>query len=190
MKYAITGPRGAIFNIVDVEPTGGQNYSEISDADAAIVEASEDRFFIVDGVLMTMDEFRAAKQQERFEAQVAEFGADVEGAKNFCKNRFSEKREEVEKGGINVGGIPVRTDKVTQDKLFQARFISNEVKPPVFTTMWKLGNGSFVELDTPTIIALSNGVIQHLKDGYTREKDLSDLIDAATTLAELQAITW
>jgi hypothetical protein len=63
MKYAITGPKGAIFNIVDVEPTGGQTYSEISDADAAIVEASEDRFFIVDGVLMTADEFRAARQQ-------------------------------------------------------------------------------------------------------------------------------
>jgi hypothetical protein len=29
MKYAITGPRGAIFNIVDVEPTDGSLYSEM-----------------------------------------------------------------------------------------------------------------------------------------------------------------
>ena len=188
MKYAITGPRGAIFNIVDVEPTGGQNYSEISDADAAIVEASEDRFFIVDGVLLTRDEFFAAKQQERFEAQVAEFGADVDGAKDFVRDHYASKRYDFEVGGIDFNGLAVRTDRFTVERIYQARFLAKE--DAAFTTDWKLGDGTFLTIDAPTIIGLSDAVTAHLKEAFTKEKTANTSIDAATTLAELQAITW
>jgi hypothetical protein len=184
MKYAITGPKGAIFNIVDVEPTGGQTYSEISDADAAIVEASEDRFFIVEGVLMTMDEFIAARQQERFDAQLTEFGADVDGAKDFLRDHYASKRYDFEVGGISWNGLDVRTDRFTVERIYQARFLAKE--DAAFTTDWKLGNGTFLTIDAP----LSDAVTAHLKEAFTKEKAANVSIDAATTLAELQAITW
>lgn len=188
MKYAITGPRGAIFNIVDEEPTDGQTYSEISDADAATVEASEGRFFIVDGVLLTMEEFRAAKQQERYEAQITEFGADVDGAKAFVRDHFASKRYDVEVGGIDVNGLAVRTDRFTVERIYQARFLAKE--DPGFDTDWKLGDGTFLTIDATTIIGISDAVTAHLKGVFTKEKTANTSIDAATTLAELQAITW
>ena len=188
MKYAITGPKGAIFNIVDVEPTDSPHYSEISDADAATVEASEDRFFIVDGVLTTQEEFRAAKQQERYEAQITEFGADIDGAKVFARDHFASKRYDFEVGGINVGGIDVRTDRLTVDRIYQARFLASEDN--TFTTDWKLSNGVFLTIDAATITAISDGVTAHIKESFQREKAANVSIDAATTLAELQAITW
>jgi len=188
MKYAITGPRGAIFNIVDEEPTDGQTYSEISDADAATVEASEGRFFIVDGVLLTMEEFRAAKQQERYEAQITEFGADVDGAKAFVRDHFARKRYDVEVGGIDVNGLAVRTDRFTVERIYQARFLAKE--DPGFDTDWKLGDGTFLTIDATTIIGISDAVTAHLKGVFTKEKTANTSIDAATTLAELQAITW
>ena len=82
MKYAITGPRGAIFNIVDVEPTDGQTYSEISDADAAIVEASEGRFFIIDGVLLTQEE-GFQKMRRSFVDEKIDNSADLDAGKEL-----------------------------------------------------------------------------------------------------------
>ena len=188
MKYAITGPRGAIFNIVDEEPTDGQTYSEISDADAATVEASEGRFFIVDGVLLTMEEFRAAKQQERYEAQITEFGADIDGAKAFVRDHFASKRYDFEVGGIDVNGLSVRTDRFTVERIYQARFLAKE--DAAFATDWKLGDGTFLTIDATAIIGISDAVTAHLKEVFTKEKTANTSIDAATTLAELQAITW
>ena len=188
MKYAITGPKGAIFNIVDAEPTDAPHYSEISDADAATVEASEDRFFIVDGVLLTQEEFRAAKQQERYEAQITEFGADIDGAKAFVRDHLASKRYDFEVDGIDVNGLAVRTDRFTVERVYQARFLAKE--DPGFDTDWKLGDGTFLTIDATTIISISDAVTAHLKEVFTKEKTANTSIDASTTLAELQAITW
>lgn len=189
MKYAITGPRGAIFNIVDEEPTDAPHYSEISDADAATVEASEDRFFITDGgVLLTEDEFIAAKQQERYEAQITEFGNDVDGAKVFSRDYFASKRYDFEVGGIVWNGIDVRTDRFTVERIYQARFLAKE--DASFITDWKLGDGTFMTIDAPTIIGLSDAVTAHLKDAFSKEKVVNTSIDAATTVEEVKAVQW
>ena len=188
MKYAITGPRGLIFRIVDEEPTDAPHYSEISDADAATVEASDDRYFIVDGTLLTQQAFRDQKQQERHEQVLADFGADVDGAKQYARDHFASKRYDFEVGGIDFNGLAVRTDRFTVERIYQARFLAKE--DAAFTTDWKLGNGTFLTIDAPTIIGLSDAVTAHLKEAFTKEKTANVSIDAATTLAELQAITW
>jgi hypothetical protein len=188
MKYAITGPRGLIFRIVDEEPTGAPHYSEISDADAATVEASDDRYFIVDGTLLTQQALRDQKQQERYEAQITEFGADIDGAKAFVRDHFASKRYDFEVDGIDVNGLAVRTDRFTVERIYQARFLAKE--DASFTTDWKLGDGTFLTIDATAIIGISDAVTAHLKGAFTREKTANTSIDAATTLAELQAITW
>ena len=187
MKYAITGPRGLIHRIEDTEPTEAPHYSEISDADAATVEASDDRFFIVDGVLMTQDEFRAAKQLEIHNTKLGEF-TDVDKAKEYTRDYFAQKRYDFEVGGINVGGIDVRTDRLTVDRIYQARFLAGEDN--TFTTDWKLGNGVFLTIDAATILAISDGVTAHIKDSFAREKAANDSITAATTIQELTAIQY
>lgn len=66
MKYAITGPRGAIFRITDSEPQSvatDATVVEITDEQAATVEtgkASEPKvlYFLKDGQLLTQQEFR------------------------------------------------------------------------------------------------------------------------------------
>ena len=188
MKYAITGPAGRIFRIVDTEPTEAPRYSEISDADAATVEASDDVFFIVDGALKTQSEFREAKQQERYVAQLEAFGADVDGAKQFARDNFAQKRYDFEVGGINVNGIDVRTDRLTVDRIYQARFLANEDN--TFTTDWKLSNGVFLTIDAATIIAISDAVTAHIKDSFQKEKAANDSVTAATTIQELTAIQY
>ena len=187
MKYAITGPRGAIFNIVDEEPTDGQTYSEISDADAATVEASEGRFFIVDGVLLTQEE-GIQKMRRSFVDEKIDNSADLDAGKEILRDHFAERRYDFEVGGIDVNGLAVRTDRFTVERIYQARFLAKE--DAAFTTDWKLGNGTFLTIDATAIIGISDAVTAHLKEAFTKEKTANTSIDAATTLAELQAITW
>ena len=187
MKYAITGPRGAIFNIVDVEPTDGQTYSEISDADAATVEASEGRFFIVDGVLLTQEE-GIQKMRRSFVDEKIDNSADLDAGKEILRDHFAERRYDFEVGGIDVNGVAVRTDRFTVERIYQARFLAKE--DSAFTTDWKLGDGTFLTIDAPTIIGLSDAVTEHLKEAFTKEKVVNGSIDAATTVEEVKAVQW
>ena len=187
MKYAITGPRGAIFNIVDVEPTDAPHYSEISDADAATVEASEDRFFIVDGVLMTQEE-GIQKMRRSFIDEKIDNSTDVDEAKEILRNYFAEIRYDFEVAGILWNGIGVRTDRFTVERIYQARFLAKE--DAAFSTDWKLGDGTFMTIDAPTIIGLSDAVTAHLREAFTKEKVVNGSIDAATTVEEVKAVQW
>jgi len=61
-KYAITGPRGAIFRVVDEEPQQAQYYVEITEEQAQIVAAGNNRFFVIAGELkMREDVFEQYK---------------------------------------------------------------------------------------------------------------------------------
>ena len=188
MKYAITGPRGLIIQIVDEEPTDAQYYSEISDADAATVEASDDRYFIVDGTLLTREALRDQKIQERHEQTLADFGADVDGAKQYLRDHFARKRYDVEVGGIDVNGLPVRTDRLTVARIYQAKSLA--LHDPAFTTEWKIANGTFITVDATIIDSISEAVTSHIQASFSREKEINEEITSATTIAELQAITW
>jgi len=188
MKYAITGPQGRIRRIEDLEPTEAPYYSEISDADAATVDASDEIYFIVNSTLLTQDEFREQKQTERFNQQLADFGADVDGAKQYARDHYAAKRYNVEVGGINVGGLPVRTDRLTVARIYQANSLA--VADPTFTTDWKIGDGSFITVDATLIASISDAITSHIQTSFSREKTINEEITAATTLAELQAITW
>lgn len=188
MKYAITGPRGLIRRIVDEEPTDAPHYSEISDADAVTLEASDDRYFIVDGNLLTRKAFRDQKLQERHEQLITDFGEDIDGAKKYVRDYFASKRYDVEVGGIDVGGLPVRTDRLTVGRIYQANSLA--IADPAFTTDWKIGDGTFITVDATLIASISDSITSHIQASFEREKTINDEINATTTIAELQAITW
>lgn len=64
------------------------------------------------------------------------------------------------------------------------------ISDPDMTVDWKLGNGQFITLNSPTIIALAGAVLAHVQAQFTQEKDLNILVDQATTFEELNAIVW
>ena len=72
MKYAIVGPRGRIFKMLDAP---ADRAVELTDEQAATVSASESPMFLVDGELQSRKEF--------FESQLSpEQRAALEAAKN------------------------------------------------------------------------------------------------------------
>ena len=159
---------------------------EISDEDAATVEASQEPLFYVDGSIIGIDDVIQHIKHEKYLASLDE--NNLEKSKKLSRDYYAEKRYDYEVGGTSVGGLAVRTDRFTVDRIYQARVLAKE--DAAFTTDWKLGDGTFLTLDAPTIIAIGDAVTAHLKDAFTREKVANESIDAATTVAELEAIVW
>lgn len=67
MKYAILGPQGRIFRVLD-QPK--ENTVEITNAKAALVEANADKlgYFIIDGTFVTGEEAIKILAEKRFQA--------------------------------------------------------------------------------------------------------------------------
>ena len=195
MKYAITSsyddePEKLIVIVQDMpletEEDGLESY-EISDEEATTIENSNSsRWFIYEGVLKSLQEIIEIQQANIISNKVAEVG--VEAGKEYLREFFARKRYQVEVGGITVSDLDVRTDRFTVDRIYQSRVLAKE--DATFTTDWKLGDNNFVSLDAPTIISIADGVTQHLKDSFTKEKEINDLINSAVTVEDLQAITW
>mgnify|MGYP000076285675 CR=1 FL=1 len=194
MKYAITQSYDdeAEKLIVIVQDTplpeeDGLESHEISDEEATTIENSGGaRWFIYEGVLKSLQEIIEIQRANIISNKVAEIG--VEAGKEYLREFFANKRYRVEVGGITVGDIDVRTDRFTVDRIYQSRVLAKE--DAAFTTDWKLCDTNFVSIDAPPIIRIADGVTQHLKDSFTKEKEINDLINSAVTVEDLQAITW
>lgn len=76
MKYAITGPAGAVHQVSDTIPTGDVTFAEITDEQAAQVAAARTAtppylLFLVEGALITLQAKQAAIQAARQAEQAA-----------------------------------------------------------------------------------------------------------------------
>lgn len=90
-----------------------------------------------------------------------------------------------ETAGITFNGMPVSTDRASQAMLTGAH-TTVQVTPEIIID-WK-GNAGWVQLNKAAIEALSQAVSSHIQSCFSNEKTVSTLIDAATTVAELEAI--
>tara|TARA_R110000772_G_scaffold22153_1_gene60143 strand:+ start:5093 stop:5659 length:567 start_codon:yes stop_codon:yes gene_type:complete len=188
MKYAITGPKGLIFKIVEELPRNTRRSVEISDADAAIVEASDDIFYIIDDVLISRTDIEADLQRAKDIAVLEALESDLNKAKSVVRQRIAEQRYNFEVGGIEVDGLHVRTDRFTVERIYQARVLAKENAE--FITAWKLSDDSFITLNADSIINIADSITTHITLSFYKEMDLNSLVDTATTVSELTSINW
>ena len=104
--------------------------------------------------------------------------------------RLNRDAKIAEEAGITLAnGMFARTDKKTQDRLTQAALQGQLDSTLVYN--WKGPDGVFVQLAVPEIIAIAQAVNQHVQACFTREMELTALINACSTIEELQAIeSW
>jgi hypothetical protein len=110
----------------------------------------------------------------------------VESARAAARAVLATIRFAKETGGVLVGGTPVATDRDSQTKLIAARI--NAKEDDTYTVNWKADNGSFVQINAATMIAIADAVSAHIQACFDREAVLSAAISAATTTAEVRAI--
>jgi hypothetical protein len=97
------------------------------------------------------------------------------------------RRNVARDGGIVVSGTAIPTDEQTRTVLTGVR-LKTVTDTPFSVPDWKVSNGVFASLNETQIIAISDAVAAHVQACFTRERQLTDLINAATTAAALDAI--
>lgn len=129
----------------------------------------------------------AGKWTETFKLEPATLDAAGLDAQRAIKlAALAAKRWEMETGVIEVGGMPLKLDEATTNKLDAAYMFAT--RRPGFTAEWKLGNGAFITLDAATIIALGDAAGDHVQACFANEKALTAEIMAANNWAELNAV--
>ena len=101
----------------------------------------------------------------------------VEHTKRQLRAQLARYRYIVETGGIEVNGVFVMTDRTSQSSIIGAH-IRSQINP--FATVdWK-GVDGWVQLNNAAITAMSTAVLNHVQACFSKERTLSEALDALT----------
>lgn len=88
--------------------------------------------------------------------------------------------------GVSLDGVLIKTDRESQATINGAY---SSIKDGLLAGVdWKAADGNFVTLGLPEITAIAQAVAAHVQDCFTKEKTLSQQVDNAVTIAEVEAI--
>lgn len=99
---------------------------------------------------------------------------------------LAHKRWQVETGGITASGVAIQTDRASQSMVTSAALAAQ--LGPEMKIRWKTASGDFVALDAAQIVGIATLVRLHVQNCFGHEADLTALIAAAETVADLDAI--
>jgi len=98
---------------------------------------------------------------------------------------LAQRRYTAEITGITVNGSEIKTDRESQAMITGA-YNAIQINPNK-TIDWKGTNG-WATLNATAITAIASAVADHVQACFTREKELTELINAVSTFDELEAI--
>lgn len=130
---------------------------------------------------------RIVEHEDRYEVEALP-EPTLDELKDRKKSEIASARYEAETGGCMVDGVTIATDRGSQ-ALLTAAVVTARLDPE-FKTQWKCADGRFVTLDAMQLRAISDAVTAHVEECFAREAELIELIDAAETAEELDAIQW
>jgi hypothetical protein len=101
------------------------------------------------------------------------------------KTEAKKNRQLMEDKGIIVNNMRVATDRDSQSMITSA--FTYLTSNPTLTINWKGPNG-FIPLDLTSLTEIANQVGSFIQGLFTKEQVTCQLIDAATTIEELNAV--
>jgi hypothetical protein len=96
-------------------------------------------------------------------------------------------RWEAEVGGVEVGGMKIDTSRESQSLITGAALAAtlNEA----YTCQWKAAQG-FITLNAEAILAAATAVRQHVQACFDQEAGLTDEVEAAETVEDVEGVSW
>lgn len=113
--------------------------------------------------------------------------SELDGYKFLKKSEITDKRYSVEVSGLEIEGIFIETDRISQTRITQAHALT-QLDPSVVVD-WKC-NGSWMKLEEPLVKKIALSVGKHVQECFTREMKLYGLIEQCQTIEEVQSIHW
>lgn len=95
-------------------------------------------------------------------------------------------RWQVEVGGADFGGVPIRTDANSQAKITAAWALAN-ADPGYYIPVWEVAPGVFWPLPNETILAMAAAVRAHVQETFNRKAVLYPVIQDLSTIEAVQA---
>jgi hypothetical protein len=111
--------------------------------------------------------------------------ADIKARK---KREIANARLAHEVSGLALNGGTILTDRESQAILTSAYSALKDGLVDSFD--WKTADGTFVTVTLQEVTAMAHAVSNHVQTSFSTERDLVAQIDAATTSAEVAAVTW
>ena len=93
-----------------------------------------------------------------------------------------------EVGGVTVGGARIKTDRESQATISGAYTTLKDGLVPSID--WKADGGQWVQLTVTEMAGIAQAVAQHVQSSFTLERQLAAQVAAATTVEQVQAVTW
>lgn len=115
----------------------------------------------------------------------------LELVKRQKKSEIAAARYKEEFGGFsdNDSGIFIRTDERTRNLITMA-YASAINDSSYIIENWKLNDGSYTSLDAQTLIYIMGKIQDFITSAFNKEKSLNDSIDAATSINDVENISW
>ena len=116
-----------------------------------------------------------------------DYGNTLAGRKVAKLAELAAARWEEETGGITLNGSPLATGRGDQAMLNGA-WVFAQANPDA-TIRWK-GPTGWVDLTAAQVAGIASAVGAHVQACFAREAELADLVKAADTVEEVEAIEW
>jgi hypothetical protein len=131
------------------------------------VLVAPEEYVIGDATMEPGDKLKIAKAKKLAEIAAARYKAEIDG--------------------ITVSDMGIQTDRESRALITGAALAATI--DSTYTCQWKTAAG-FVTLDATTILSVAQAVRQHVQECFDREAELAAAVDAATTVADIEAVVW
>lgn len=110
----------------------------------------------------------------------------LESVKADKKTQIADWRWNREVGGVNFGDAKIRTDRESQAQITSTL---TSLEQGLLTSVdFKAQDGTWITLTLDGVQAVARAVAQHVQQSFTIERQLVEMVDAAMTIEEVQAI--
>lgn len=98
------------------------------------------------------------------------------------KNTITNKRYDVEIGGVRVGDHIYSTDRESQTKYVAILVNISQSNTQTWSINWKTKEDKFIRLNSQDMLAVIEGVRNHIELCFDKEAEYYELIDTANTV--------
>ena len=145
-----------------------------------------DRYYVADGAVVQKP--TKPDEDHAFDYDQGQWFFDLSLARNAKWLEIKAAREAQEFGTFDWGGYTFQCDEVSQRRIQGAVQLAG--LDPTLVMDWTLADNSVQSFTASDFIAIGQALAQHVNAGHVKSRGLRSQIEAATTEAEISAITW
>ena len=112
----------------------------------------------------------------------------IETVRKVKWSQIKRARDEAEFGGFTWDGSPFDSDAISQSRIQGA--VQLAAMAPGFTIDWTMTNNSVRNLNREDMANVGAALGMHVAAQHAKARTLRSQIEAATTVAEVDAVTW